>query len=127
MDHQEIADKILEVFSNDLSEPEKDLIKKTPQGLTAESPVVIGFIGPLILRSSLKKLSENIEKADKSSGKLTKAIVALTSIGMIIAGESLYLEICKQFNITTFGTALGLVTVLIGTVCLSIYLSLRSK
>lgn len=127
MDHQEIADKIVEVFSESLSEQEKELIKKIPQGLSAESPVVIGLVGPLILRSSLKSLSQNIEKADESSRKLTKAIIALTALGAIIAGTSLALEICKFFDASKLSAAVILTFTLFTTLGASAWLFQQQK
>lgn len=127
MNHQEIADEIVVVFSENLSEKEKELIKKIPQGLSAESPVVIGLVGPLILRSSLKRLSQNIEKADESSGKLTKAIIALTALGAIIAGTSLALEICKFFDASKLSTTIVLIFTLSTTLGASAWLFQQQK
>ncbi len=88
-DREEKLDKFLETLTGYFSE------KTTPTGLFRS----IGEI-----KNSLINLNENLEKANESSGKLTKALNNITLFGVIVAGlgvlvaiTSLAFEMYKYF------------------------------
>jgi hypothetical protein len=93
MDYQDHAKKISEIFSEDLSQEEQDLIKNIPQIETNQRPIIALILGNMlsakILRGSIKSLNESIRQANESSTKLTTALNRITLTGIIIAALSL--------------------------------------